>query len=216
MYSKGARIPANSITNTANYSPYFIMGSEHPTAHHHTFQLPVASGVATNVPATNLMYHAANVNGAAGGLDTTAVNPNLIKTLSSPNGTPTAFVKSPSGMTALTTTTSPLITQSLQFANPHQYSPILWYYPTTTNPTSAATSTLFYQTPAPPAPAPAYVTPHHHTLQTTGAPCILILKNAPFNVTVSDVLNFFSGYEVTTVIFFGHAQPSLAKFYFYF
>lgn len=95
-----------------------------------------------------------------------------------------------------------------QFANTQPYGPIIWYYPTP--PVSPTTSALFYhhsqqspllyQTsappPPPPPPLPTSVNANVAPTTTTTHPCILVVKNAPYNVTVADVMNFFNGYEV--------------------
>lgn len=64
-------------------------------------------------------------------------------------------------------------------ANPASYAPILWYYPTP--PVSPSSALYLHSSPLINSYAGAFV---------------LIVKNAPPNITVQDVLLFFSGYEV--------------------
>ncbi|CAF0942517.1 unnamed protein product [Brachionus calyciflorus] len=67
-----------------------------------------------------------------------------------------------------------------QFSNvTGSYAPILWYYPT---PPVSPSSTLFLH--------PAQM------IHSFSNPIFLVLKNAPSNITVNDVLEFFNGYEI--------------------
>lgn len=83
------------------------------------------------------------------------------------------------------------MTQSHQYQNTQNYpTPIIyWYPPVYPTPPVSPSSTLYLAHQA----HPATMNSINPVMQ---APWILILKGAPPNVTVSDILQFFNGFEV--------------------
>ena len=63
--------------------------------------------------------------------------------------------------------------------------PLLYWYPTP--PVSPSSKLFFHTSPPPPIIHPSVQSP---------VPSTLIVKGAPFGITVADVLKFFHGYEV--------------------
>jgi hypothetical protein len=66
---------------------------------------------------------------------------------------------------------------------------IIWYYPT---PPVSPSSTLFF--PPPPPQIPIH--------SSYAVPCVLIVKGAPASITINEILQFFTGYDVIFSSFF--------------
>jgi len=131
---------------------------------------------------SSLMYHSATVT------------PTHIRGMQQVNSTPVHMSPNILQMQSSIMPNTTLITPNHQYQNAQNYAtPIIYWYPPYPTPPVSPSSTLYLTHQANP-------NTFNSMSQVMQTPFILILKGAPPNLSVSDILQFFNGFEVSIIL----------------